>query len=103
LEELAALERLQKSLDSQLQLVAIAVQDKRRTALDFIQAHPQYRFLFFTDPDMERETSPLASFFGVSTIPVTVITDGQGKIVDTWSGFEGEENLRSKLTKLMHR
>lgn len=103
LEELAAIEKLQKSLDTQLQLVAIAVQDRRTKALDFIQAHPQYKFFFFTDPDMERETSPLASFFGVVGIPVTVLTDAQGKIVDRWSGFDGEENLRSRLTKSIQK
>jgi thioredoxin-like negative regulator of GroEL len=103
LQELAALEKLQESLDAQLQFVAIAVQDRRTKALDFIQAHSQYKFFFFTDPDMERETSPLASFFGVVGIPVTVLTDAQGKIVDKWSGFEGEEDLRSRLAKLIQR
>lgn len=102
MEELAALGKIQKSFP-QLQIVAIAVQDRREKVLDFIRAHPQYKFLFFTDPDMERQTSPLASFFGISGIPVTVLTDAQGKIVDKWPGFEGEEDLRNRLTRLMQR
>jgi hypothetical protein len=49
---------------------------------------------------MERETSPLTSYFGVVAIPVTVLADSQGKIVDIWTGFDGgEEELRAKLTK----
>jgi len=47
--------------------------------------------------------SPLGSFFSVVGIAVTAFTDGQGKIIDRWSGFDGEENLRKKLTKLMKR
>ena len=102
-EELAALERIQNGPNVQLQIVAIAVQDRRVNALDFIQAHKEYKFLFFTDPDMELEISPVASFFRVVAIPVTVLADPQGKIVDMWTGFDGgEEELRAKLTKLTH-
>ena len=50
LEELVAPEELQEGLDRQFQVVAVAVQDRREKAPDFIQAHPQYKFLFFTDP-----------------------------------------------------
>jgi thiol-disulfide isomerase/thioredoxin len=90
-EELAALDRIQNSTKSPLQIVAIAVQDRRTHAVDFIRGHEEYKFLFFTDPDMERETSPLASFFGVVGIPVTVLADPQGQIVESWSGYDGEE------------
>lgn len=76
---------------------------QREKAPDFIQAHPQYKFLFFTDPNMKRDVSPSGSFFSVLGIAVTALTDGQGKITDRWSGFDGEENLRKKLTKLMKR
>jgi thiol-disulfide isomerase/thioredoxin/outer membrane lipoprotein-sorting protein len=103
LEELGALEKLHKNLDAELQIVAIAMQDRREEALDFIAAHQQYKFMFFTDPDMERETSPLASFFGVVGIPVTVLTDAEGKIIDRWSGFDGEENLRKKLERVLRQ
>ena len=49
---------------------------------------------------MERDISPLGSFFSVVGIAVTALIDGQGKIIDRWCGFDGEENLRKKLTKL---
>jgi thiol-disulfide isomerase/thioredoxin len=101
-EELAALDRIQNSSKSPLQIVAIAVQDRRAHADDFIRGHEEYKFLFFTDPDMERETSPLASFFGVVGIPVTILADPQGQIVESWSGFDGEEDLQRKLTKFTH-
>jgi thiol-disulfide isomerase/thioredoxin/outer membrane lipoprotein-sorting protein len=99
-EELAALDRIQNSSKSPLQIVAIAVQDRRTHAVDFIRGHEEYKFLFFTDPDMESETSPLASFFGVVGIPVTALADPQGQIVESWSGYDGEEDLQRKVTKL---
>jgi thiol-disulfide isomerase/thioredoxin len=101
-EELAALDRIQNSSKSPLQIVAIAVQDRRTHAVDFIRGHEEYKFHFFTDPDMERETSPLATFFGVVGIPVTVLADPQGQIVESWSGYDGEEDLQRRLTKLIH-
>jgi hypothetical protein len=60
-------------------LSAIAVQDRRANVLDFIQNHKDYKFLFFTDPDMDRETSQLDSFFGIAAIgiPITVLADHQ--------------------------
>ena len=94
---------MQNGSNVQLQIVAIAVQDRRANALDFIQGHKEYKFLFFTDPDMEMEILPVASFFGVVAIPVTVLADPQGKIVDMWTGFDGgEEELRPKPTKFTH-
>lgn len=101
-EELAALNRIQNTSRFPLQIVAIAVQDRRAHALDFIRDHEDYKVLFFTDPDMERETSRLASFFGVVGIPVTVLADSQGQILESWSGYDGEEDLKRKLTKLTH-
>jgi thiol-disulfide isomerase/thioredoxin/outer membrane lipoprotein-sorting protein len=101
-EELAALDRIQNRSKSPVQFVAIAVQDRRIHVLDFIRGHQEYKFLFFTDPDMERDTSPLISFFGVVSIPVTVLADPQGQIVERWSGYDGEEDLQRKLTNLVH-
>lgn len=103
-EELAALGKILAESNPPLQIVAIAVQDRRANALDFIQGHREYKFLFFTDPDMERETSPLGSFFGVAAtgIPISVLADAQGRIVDSWAGYDSEEALRQKLTRFTH-
>jgi thiol-disulfide isomerase/thioredoxin len=101
-EELAALDRIQNGSKSPLQIVAIAVQDRRAHAIDFIRGHQKYNFLFFTDPDIESQTSPLASFFGVVAIPVTVLADPQGQIIDSWSGYKGDEDLQRRLTKVIH-
>jgi len=85
-------------------LIAIAVQDRRPNVLAFIQSHKEYKFLFFTDPAMERETSLLGSFFGIATIgiPINVLADSQGAIVDDWAGYDGEEVLCQKLAKFAH-
>ena len=103
-EELAALKKIQEESNPPLQIAAVAVQDRRGKALEFIQGHKEYKFLFFTDPDMERATSPLESFFGVATtgIPITVLANPQGEIVDSWTGYDSEEVLRQKLTKFAH-
>ena len=103
-EELAALKKIQEVSNPPLQIAAIAVEDTRENALGFIQGHKEYKFLFFTDPDMERATSPLESFFGVATtgIPITVLASPQGEIVDSWTGYDSEEALRQKLTRSFH-
>jgi cytochrome c biogenesis protein CcmG, thiol:disulfide interchange protein DsbE len=103
-EELATLEKIQADSNLSLEIVAIAVEDRRANVLDFIQNHKEYKFLFFTDPDMERETSQLDSFFGIAAIglPITVLADHQGAIVDSWAGYDGEEVVRRKLTKFTH-
>lgn len=101
IEELAVLQKKQKALGTGFQMAAIAVQDRRTKALDFIWAHSEYRFLFFTDPDMETEVSNLASFFGITSIPKTVLVDSKGQILDIWDGFDTEANLLSKLAKLL--
>jgi thiol-disulfide isomerase/thioredoxin len=103
-EELATLEKIQANSNVSLEIVAIAVQDRRPNVLAFIQNHKEYKFFFFTDADMERETSLLGSFFGIATIgiPITVLTDSQGAIVDSWAGYDGEEVLRQKLAKFAH-
>jgi peroxiredoxin len=100
-EELAALQKLQSRFHGQYRAVAIAVQDKRLNALKFIQEHSEYTFQFFTDPDMEDEASRLGSFFGLATIPVSLFVGSQGKIVDQWVGFDGEEELSKRLTELL--
>jgi thiol-disulfide isomerase/thioredoxin/outer membrane lipoprotein-sorting protein len=102
-EELAALDRVQNDSQVQFQIVAIGVQDRQANALDFIKGHKQYRFLYLTDPDMERDVSPLTSFFGIVGIPVTVLADSSGQIVNAWVGYDGESDLRLKLTKVVYR
>lgn len=100
IEELATLRRVQSDFGGRIQVVAIAVQDRREKALEFIRAHPQYKFSFFTDPDMEDDTSRLASFFKISGIPVNVLSDEQGRIVGYWFGFDGEEDIRHRLANV---
>jgi thiol-disulfide isomerase/thioredoxin len=101
-EELAALSKIQARPDAAPQIFAVGVQDRRQKVLDFVQGHKDYNFLFFTDPDMERETSALGSFFHFDQlgVPITVFADRHGKIIDSWE-FEGEEALRQRLQKLI--
>ena len=100
-EELAALSKIQGA-EAAPQIFAVGVQDRREKVLDFIQGHQDYNFLFFTDPDMERETSPLASFFHFDQVgvPITVFADRHGRIIDSWI-FEGEDALRQRLRKVI--
>jgi thiol-disulfide isomerase/thioredoxin/outer membrane lipoprotein-sorting protein len=105
--ELAALAKLQPSFGNRLQVLAIAVQAKRQEILKFIQEHPDYPFRFFTDPDLQDQSSRLSAFFGVEgssgvvAIPVSVFTDSHGTIVSEWGGFESIGDLRERLTHLL--
>jgi thiol-disulfide isomerase/thioredoxin len=98
-EELAAVQNLPARIDGRLQVVAVAVQDRREKAIEFVRDH-QYGFLFFTDPDMEDESSKLLSFFGIQGVPVNVLCNPQGKVVDYWFGFSGGEQFRNRVNKL---
>lgn len=102
-EEFPALQSLQDRYEGRLRIVAVGVQDSRPNVTAFIEKHPAYRFTFVTDPNMPDENSPLASFFGVGAIPVSVFVDVQGRIIDRWVGFDGEEALSKRVQQLMDR
>jgi thiol-disulfide isomerase/thioredoxin/outer membrane lipoprotein-sorting protein len=101
IEEFPTLEKIQKSYKGKLQVVAIAVQDTRLNVLEFIKKNPRYRFIFLSDPEISDRESRLNLYFGIKEIPVSVFVDGQGRVVDHWSGFSGEEGLVKRIQKLM--
>jgi thiol-disulfide isomerase/thioredoxin len=103
IQQFPVLQTLQDYYKGELRIVAVAVQDSRLNVTRFIQNNPKYRFTFLTDPNMPDEKSPLASFFGVSGIPVSVFVDARGGIIDRWTGFDGEEALKKRIQRLMGR
>jgi hypothetical protein len=82
-------------------VIAIAVQDTRLNVLEFIKKNPRYRFIFLSDPEMSEAESRLSQYFGIKGIPVSVFVDSQGRVLDYWSGFSGEQGLVKRIQKLM--
>jgi thioredoxin-like negative regulator of GroEL len=95
------LQKLQEEYKGRLQVLAIAVQEERRASLQFIKDHPQYQFVFLTEPTPGEESTPLQMFFGIQGIPVGAFVDAQGKILDRWLGFADEKEFAEKIRKLM--
>ena len=101
IEEFPVLEKIQQSYKGRLHVVAIAVQDTRLNVLEFIKKNPRYRFIFLSDPEISKAESRLSQYFGIKGIPASVFVDGQGRVLDHWSGFTGEEGLVKRIQKLM--
>jgi len=101
IEEFPVLEKIQESYKGRLQVVAIAVQDTRLNVLEFIKKNPRYRFIFLSDPEISEAESRLSQYFGIKGIPASVFVDGQGRVLDHWSGFSGEGGLVKRIQKLM--
>ena len=99
--ELPVLEKIQQKYQGKLRVVAIAVQDSRINVVEFVRKMPQYKFTFLTDPDLTNPESRLSLFFGVRGLPVSIFVDAQGRVIDRWLGFDGEEKLTLRLQKLM--
>jgi thiol-disulfide isomerase/thioredoxin/outer membrane lipoprotein-sorting protein len=66
----------------ELQVVALATQDSRLNVLSFIKKHPEYQFLFLTDPHPEDNNSAIAKFFFGEAVPRNAFIDPKGKIVE---------------------
>ncbi len=103
IKELPAFQRLLIRYKGKLQVVAIAVQDVRQDALKFVQQHPEYKFVFVTDPDMQESESRLQKHFGVQGIPVSVFVNAEGKVLEQWFGFKNEQELVQKIQRLMRQ
>jgi hypothetical protein len=47
--------------------------------------------------DLERQTFVAAEAYGVSSFPFSVLVDGEGAVVDRWSGGRSADELESML------
>ncbi len=76
----------------QLQIVALGVQDSRLNIMNYVARHPEYKFVFLTDPHLEDRNSAISRFFPGEGIPRNVWIDAQGKIVEYHNGgYEAKE------------
>lgn len=101
IKEMPTLQKLLDEYKGKLHVLAIAVQEERRLSMQFIKDHPQYQFMFLTEPTPGEENTPLLEFFGLQGIPVGVFVDAQGKIQDRWSGFANEKEFVERIRRLM--
>jgi hypothetical protein len=64
-----------------------------RYRVDFIKKHPEYRFTYLTDPNLEDSHSKIARFFAGEGIPRSVFAGPDGKIVDyVYGSYAGHED-----------
>lgn len=99
--ELQALAKLEPAYRGKLRIVPIAVQDSRLNVLSWMKEHPQYDFMFLTDPDLPDRNSRLSLHFGVYGIPVSVLVDADGTVIENWGGFFTSEELEKKLGRFL--
>lgn len=64
----------------ELQVVALATQDSRLNVVNFARKHPEYHFIFLTDPNLEDPNSEIAKFFAGQAVPRNVWIEPDGKI-----------------------
>jgi hypothetical protein len=98
-----ALVKLRPSYQGKLSVVAIATQDSRLNVMSWVKEHPQFDFLFLTDPELPDQSSRLSTYFDAKGIPVSVLVAADGTVVENWFGFESEQNLAKKLSELLER
>jgi thiol-disulfide isomerase/thioredoxin len=100
-QELQALAKLEPAYRGKLRVVPIAVQDSRLNVLSWMKEHPQYDFMFLTDPDLPDKNSRLSTHFGIYGIPVSVLVGADGAVIENWAGFRTSEELEQKLGRFL--
>jgi thiol-disulfide isomerase/thioredoxin/outer membrane lipoprotein-sorting protein len=99
--EMPVLQKLTDRYPGKLQVIALTVDDSRLATLDFIKKHPEYRFTYLTDPNLQETHSKVARFFLGEGVPRNAFVGGDGKIADYVLGsYAGrEEELLNKVEK----
>ena len=83
-----------KKYDEDVQFLGVAVNDSedkvstfsRRSGMDYL---------------IGLDDGSIASAYKVNGIPATFFIDGDGRVVDTWIGAISEENLTTRIEKLL--
>jgi thiol-disulfide isomerase/thioredoxin len=91
--ELPTFQKLAERYPDKLQVIALTVDDSRLAALNFIKKHPDYKFIFLTDPHLQEPSSRISQFFAGEGVPRNAFVDPQGRIVDYQVGpYVGKED-----------
>jgi thiol-disulfide isomerase/thioredoxin len=101
IEEMQALAKLEPAYRGSLRVVAIAVQDSRLNVLSWIEAHPQFNFMFVTDPQLPDTASRLVAYFDARGIPRSVLVGADGIVIENWGGYRGADELEKKLAPIL--
>ena len=79
-------------------VVALAMDDSRLNELNFIRKHPEYKFIFLTDPHLESSNSAIAKFFVGKGVPRNAFVDPKGRIVEyRVGGYEGKTDAVAEM------
>jgi len=81
-EEFPAFQMVADRHRDDLQIVALAMDDSRLNVLNFIGKHPEYKFIFLTDPHLESGNSAIARFFVGKGVPRNAFIDPKGRIME---------------------
>ena len=72
----------EKYHDQGFDVVGISLDDDRETLDAFLEKeHIRWPILFSSDPAATGWEHPMATYFGISSIPATILVDRQGKVV----------------------
>lgn len=99
--ELPIFQKLVERHSGELQVVALAVQDARLNVLSFVKKHPEYKFIFLTDPNLEDSNSAILRFFVGEGVPRNALIDPEGVIVEY--KVDSFENKADELTEKVDR
>jgi thiol-disulfide isomerase/thioredoxin len=99
--ELPVFQKLVDRYPDKLQVIALLVNDSRLAELNFIKKHPEYRFTYLTDPNLEDSHSKIAKFFVGEGVPRNVFVGPDGKIADYVLGSYAshEDQLLTKVDR----
>ncbi len=90
-QEAPELERLNRSLHGEAQLVGVDYTDRAGNARDFIRKYG-WTFPVLSDPD-----GIYGARYRFSGLPTTIVLDSQGRIVETLRGPQTAADLRQAL------
>ncbi len=104
LAEFPHLEALQTKHADRLRVVAIATRDARLNVLDWIEKNEPLAFAIWMDADLRGDNTPMTEAFDLDgAIPVSLLVDAHGKVVDRWRGYRDESFWNAKVEALLER
>jgi thiol-disulfide isomerase/thioredoxin len=99
--EMPVFQKLADHYSGRLQVVAIAMLEDPGDSRTFIGQHPTYHFVFLHDPDWQTGQSRLATTFGLSGLPTSLLLDAKGIVRDAWQGGREDAELTGRIERLM--
>lgn len=101
LKEMPTFQKMVDKYQSKFQVLAVSTDDDRNISQEFVKKHPEYKFVFLTDPDWQRESSRMKTQLGISALPTNLLVDSKGNIISAWQGERKETEWMRLIDKLI--